>query len=79
MILALAPELVRSERAQPGFLGELSTVLPTLRDEGFAAVTANGVLGDPAGMSAALGELLLDGISSRLTAHFRAEIQAQRR
>lgn len=78
MILALAPELVRPERAEPGYLGELSEVLPTLNERGFSAVTANGVLGNPAGMSAALGELLLDGISSRLADFFQAEIRALR-
>jgi len=78
MILAIAPSLVRAGRAEPGYLGELAAALPSLREHGFAAVTGNGVLGDPAGMSAELGELLLDGISSRLAAVFRDEILAQR-
>ena len=37
------------------------TLLPRLRTDGVAAVSANGVLGDPTGASAAEGRQLLDG------------------
>ncbi len=60
LLLALRPAQVHLERAQPGDLRPLHTVADTLRTEGMAAVTANGVLGDPAGASPELGVALLD-------------------
>ncbi len=78
MMLALAPELVREDRASRGYVGDLEAALPVIWESGFAAITANGVLGDPAGMSAELGRLLIAEVSERVAAHFRAEIEAQR-
>jgi mycofactocin system creatininase family protein len=59
VMLALAPEAVRLEAAQPGDVRPLGQILPLLREQGVRAVSANGVLGDPAGASAAEGERLL--------------------
>ena len=47
-------------------------MLDTIFESGFAAVTANGVIGDPAGMSARLGHALLDGMAGRIAAHIEA-------
>ena len=60
LLLALQPEQVHLERAEPGDLRPLHVVSDTLRTEGMAAVTANGVLGDPTGASPALGVALLE-------------------
>ena len=68
MVLALRPELVRSERAAAGYTGDPKAVLDTIFDSGFKAVTENGVLGDPAGMSPELGRALLDGMATRIAA-----------
>jgi creatinine amidohydrolase len=62
VLLALSPELVRTDRAEPGNTEPLDALLPRLRAGGLAAVTANGVLGDPAGASGAEGEALLDAM-----------------
>jgi len=63
LLLALAPEAVRAGAAAPGATAPLADLLPRLRAEGVRAVSANGVLGDPAGASAAHGrELLADAI-----------------
>ena len=72
MILALRPELVRAGLAAVGYTGDPKAVLDTIFASGFAAVTANGVLGDPAGMSARLGRALLDGMAGRIAAHIEA-------
>ena len=72
MILALRPELVRTGRAAAGYTGDPKAVLDTIFESGFAAVTANGVLGDPAGMSARLGRALLDGMATRIAAPLEA-------
>ena len=59
VVLALAPELVRWERAEVGVTAPLGELMAQLREGGLRAVTANGVLGDPAGASAEEGERLL--------------------
>ena len=72
MILALRPELVRTGLAAAGYTGDPKAVLDTIFESGFAAVTENGVIGDPAGMSARLGHALLDGMAERIAAHIEA-------
>jgi creatinine amidohydrolase len=74
MILALQPGLVRRDLAAAGYRGDLEAVLPTIWQEGFSAVTENGVLGDPDGMSAGLGHALIDGVSTRIARHFETEL-----
>jgi creatinine amidohydrolase len=59
LMLAIAPGLVRLEEAAPGNTEPLADLLPRLRHEGVRASAPNGVLGDPAGASAAEGEELL--------------------
>ena len=57
--LALSPSRVRLADAAAGATAPVSELLPAMRDGGVAAVSRNGVLGDPAGADAALGEQLL--------------------
>ncbi len=59
LMLAIAPELVRLDLAEPGVTESIAELLPTLEASGVKAVSANGILGDPAGASAAHGEELL--------------------
>ena len=65
--LALGPERVRPVRAA-GATAALVELLPELRRSGVRGVSANGVLGDPAGSSASEGERLLAAASDDLTA-----------
>lgn len=67
IMLALAPGTVRLDAAERGDLRPLERILPLLRERGVRAVSANGVLGDPAGASAAEGERLLGHLAERLT------------
>lgn len=60
LMLALAPHLVRLDRAEPGVTTPIGDLLDGLRAGGVAAVSPNGVLGDPTGASAAEGEALLE-------------------
>ncbi|MER7448701.1 mycofactocin biosynthesis peptidyl-dipeptidase MftE [Nocardia beijingensis] len=64
--LALAPERVRGDRAAAGDTRPLAELLPLLRSGGVGAVSANGVLGDPAGATAAEGAALLEHLSADL-------------
>jgi creatinine amidohydrolase len=66
LMLAIAPESVRLERAEAGNPAPLSELLPVLRAEGVAAASPNGVLGDPQGAAAAEGERLLDQLAAQL-------------
>jgi len=65
LMLALDPALVRPERAA-GNTAPLADLLPEMRAGGVAAVSPNGVLGDPAGASADEGERLLAAMSDAL-------------
>jgi creatinine amidohydrolase len=59
LLLALRPADVRLDRVAAGTRLPLSELWPDLRSHGVAGVSANGVLGDPTGASAAAGEQLL--------------------
>ncbi len=59
LLLALRPGSVRLQRAEPGNRQPLDELWPALRQSGVAAVSTNGVLGDPTGASAAAGERLI--------------------
>jgi hypothetical protein len=53
LMLALAPHLVRTGLMEPGYTGPLDeAVMNRLFREGAAALSANGVLGDPRGNDA---------------------------
>ncbi|QKT08217.1 mycofactocin biosynthesis peptidyl-dipeptidase MftE [Gordonia sp. X0973] len=59
MLLAFAPEAVDLTRAVPGNSAPLAQLLPELRRGGVAAVSPNGILGDPTAAAADHGEALL--------------------
>jgi mycofactocin system creatininase family protein len=59
LMLALAPDDVRLGDAAAGDTRPLTEILAGLRTRGVRQVSPNGVLGDPAGASAAEGERLL--------------------
>ncbi|WP_328398333.1 mycofactocin biosynthesis peptidyl-dipeptidase MftE [Nocardia sp. NBC_00416] len=69
--LSLDPGRVRTERAEPGETRPLAEILPRLREGGVGAVSANGVLGDPTGATAAEGAELLDRLVSQLSEQIR--------
>lgn len=71
LLLALAPELVGPERPA-GATAPLAELLPRMREGGVGAVTANGVLGDASGASAAEGRRLLAVLADRLVAEIEA-------
>ncbi|WP_068277899.1 mycofactocin biosynthesis peptidyl-dipeptidase MftE [Aldersonia kunmingensis] len=60
LMLYLDPESVRIDLAEAGNTEPIAALLPRLRAGGMAAVTDNGVLGDPAGATAAEGEEIFE-------------------
>jgi creatinine amidohydrolase len=68
LLLAIAPEMVRLDVAEPGRMEPITTLLPRLRAEGVRPVSSNGVLGDPTGANVEEGNALLDDLIRDLTA-----------
>jgi creatinine amidohydrolase len=66
LLLALAPASVRVAAAEPGDVRPLEAVIGELRRNGVAAVSPNGVLGDPTGATADEGRALLDSLAADL-------------
>jgi len=66
MMLALASPEVLLEHAKAGDIRPISDLLPELRTHGVRKISPNGVLGDPAGASAAEGARLLDLLAASL-------------
>lgn len=60
LMLHLRPEAVRLERSGAGEIRSITEILPALKSGGVEAVSPSGVLGDPAGASAAEGLRLLE-------------------
>jgi mycofactocin precursor peptide peptidase len=72
LLLALAPTSVRLAAAEPGDARPLPQLIGELRRGGVAAVSGNGVLGDPTGATAAEGERLLRELAADLVAAVEA-------
>ena len=66
LMLHLRPESVRLDRAVAGNTAPLSEILPAMMVGGVAAVSPNGVLGDPAGASAVEGERVLKAMVAEI-------------
>jgi mycofactocin system creatininase family protein len=64
--LALDPGRVRMALAEPGNPAPVAELMPLLRAAGVRAASRNGVLGDPAGASAAEGAALLEALTADL-------------
>lgn len=71
IMMALYPDRVRPDRMVAGRVGPLEPeVVERLMRDGMAAVSANGILGDPHGMNPALGRLLVDALAEQLAEQF---------
>jgi mycofactocin precursor peptide peptidase len=68
MMLALAPELVRMNRAEAGRPEPIVDLIDQLRADGVRAVSPNGVLGDPRSATAGHGRTLLTRLTIDLVA-----------
>ena len=72
LMLALAPESVRMDAAEPGDVRPLAAVIGELRRGGVASVSPNGGLGDPIGATGEEGRRLLDHLAADLLATVEA-------
>ncbi len=64
LMLHLDPEAVRVDRAEAGATDGLDAIIDRLRSGGVAAVSPNGVLGDPAGASDQEGSRILEDLAA---------------
>ena len=62
MMLALRPELVRMERAEEGYVGDLATGVQRFFNEGVHVLAENGIFGDPRRASAEAGRRYIQDI-----------------
>lgn len=76
-LLALVPDAVHLDRAVPGVIRPLGELMDDLRAGGLAAVTPNGVLGDPTGASAEEGRRLIAGWAADLNAAVAARLDGR--
>jgi len=60
VVLYLRPELVVMERAEEGFVGDLTQAIPQLLKEGVHSVSSNGILGDARPAQAERGKAYLE-------------------
>jgi creatinine amidohydrolase len=66
LMLAIDPDAVHLDRAEPGCTEPLHRLMPRLREEGLRPVSPNGILGDPAGANAPEGRDLLAALVAEL-------------
>lgn len=76
LMLHLAPERVRMDAAEPGAAQPIGELLPRMREGGVAAVSTNGVLGDPRGATAREGAELLARMVREVAAAVRRSFAA---
>ena len=73
LLLAIHPELVRMERAEPGYTGDLETAIAAVFTDGVKSISENGAIGDPTRASAEHGEgywaLMLELVLEQLAPH----------
>ena len=68
LILALRPDLVDLEHAEAGYTDDPMNVADFIMRDGFKSVTPNGVLGNPQGASAEIGEAYLQALTDLFVA-----------
>ena len=75
-MLHVNADLVRVARAEPGRMGELDeSLVEQVFRKGLRAITSNGILGDPRGMDAGVGEKLLEAVARVMAESFREDAE----
>ncbi len=71
LMMKIRPESVRNNLFEPGHIGALSQQqLELVWQNGISSISPNGILGDPRGSTAAIGEICLDRIADLLVEAF---------
>ena len=72
LALALTPDAVRLDRAEAGNTTPIAELMPALRAAAVHGVSPNGVLGDPAGASAAEGTAMFADLLADLNGYLES-------
>lgn len=72
VLLALRPDLVKMDQAEPGYRARFEDTIGVVFERGLKAMSPIGVLGDPVGATAALGQRILVRLSEEIAASFKA-------
>ncbi|SFD88416.1 creatinine amidohydrolase [Lentibacillus persicus] len=74
--LSLHPELVHRDEIEPGYSGDIlqHETQTTLFEGGIHNLASNGIIGDPTGANAELGELCLKAYAKVLVQYFRSRM-----
>ncbi len=73
----LRPGEVRTDRLERGYTGPVDdAVLQRLFTGGIGALSDTGVMGDPHGLSSAIGEVCVQRVADMIAAHFTARMAA---
>ena len=76
IMMLLHPELVSKDSAEPGFIDPVTPeVLDRMFKEGLHAITPNGVMGDPLGMSVSIGLRCIDTFAVMISDFFAGQIR----
>jgi creatinine amidohydrolase len=79
VMLLVAPELVKMDRAAVGFLGDPALASATMMADGIRAVSPNGVIGDPRTATAEAGAGYLDVVVNQVLTLIEGHRLAQSR
>jgi creatinine amidohydrolase len=69
MMLALRPDLVHMDMAEAGFVGDSAALKDKIKRHGFKVVDDDGVVGDPTGAKAEIGQAYLDALTAAIVRH----------
>lgn len=72
MVMSLDTRYVRPDRAEVGYQGPMKDVIARVLRDGLQSVSPNGILGDPTGFNAALGERCVTSLTDLLAAYFES-------
>jgi creatinine amidohydrolase len=64
MMLSIHPELVRMERAEAGYTGDLQEAVASMFSGGVASISPNGAIGDPAAANSSHGERYWEAVEA---------------
>ena len=76
LILALAKDLVKTDRFEPGYVGIIGAEESQLIfEKGMTALTKNGILGDPTKATSEKGEVYLENLVKLLVDELKKELE----
>lgn len=73
-MLVIRPDLVRMDRAEPGWIGDNATIIDRIFLEGLQSVTPNGIMGDPRRATAEMGAAILEHLSQTIADELRPRL-----